>query len=227
MGAKIRISDQKSLILIRRHTTPMFAGDATASYDSKKCKLALRQFIFVSPNHFVVFDRVISTRPDYKKTWLFHTAREPSLTGSVFSAVHEEGRVITKTLLPKDAILKKIGGPGRQFMAGGRNWSLPKSHPVPATNELFGQWRMEIAPKENRKEDFFLHLIQVGDLSLTKETESTLVDEGNRIGLTYRYNKKVVTVLFAKTGKAAGFIQILDNGQVVVEQPLSDSVLAQ
>ena len=49
------------------------AGDATACYLPEKCGLALRQFVFIYPDYFVICDRVTSTDPSYKKEWLLHT----------------------------------------------------------------------------------------------------------------------------------------------------------
>ena len=55
------------------------AGDATACYSNKKCKLALRQLVFLMPDFFVICDRVTSVEPDYKKAWLLHTQNEPEV----------------------------------------------------------------------------------------------------------------------------------------------------
>ncbi|MFA6472296.1 MAG: heparinase II/III family protein, partial [Candidatus Latescibacterota bacterium] len=60
------------------------AGDATGSYSREKCSLVLRQFVFLHPDYFVIFDRVVSTSPEYKKTWLLHTATEPLIEKSIF-----------------------------------------------------------------------------------------------------------------------------------------------
>ncbi len=87
------------------------AGDATDAYHPDKCRLALRQFVFIAPDWFVIFDRVISTAPTYPKTWLLHTTAEPALEGDTFSAAHEEGRLFCRTLLPERAAIGKLGGP--------------------------------------------------------------------------------------------------------------------
>ena len=55
------------------------AGDATEAYAHEKCELAVRQIVFINPDYFVIFDRVISKEPDYQKTWLLHTADEPAI----------------------------------------------------------------------------------------------------------------------------------------------------
>jgi len=200
------------------------AGDATPCYNSEKCKLALRQFVFIPPDHFVVFDRVTSTKPDYKKSWLLHTAREPKVEGMMFQADHEEGRIMCRTMLPEDAVLTKIGGPGKQFWADGRNWPLPEGYRIPDTNEFLGQWRMEVEPGQARNEDMFLNLIQAGDLSMSEMSPAKLIEKDNQVGVSFRFGGNETTVMFAVEGKAAGHIRIVSNGKTLVDKPLTESV---
>ncbi|MBI3945209.1 MAG: heparinase II/III family protein, partial [Armatimonadetes bacterium] len=99
-------------------TNPLFAyvaTDATPTYHPDKCAQMVRQFLFLTPGHFVVFDRVTSKNPDYPKTWLLHTGNEPVFRGKEFRADQEEGRIFCRTLYPLDATLEKIGGPGKEF----------------------------------------------------------------------------------------------------------------
>jgi hypothetical protein len=223
-------SSQLGSEVVAFETGPYFtyiAGDATASYNSEKCKLALRQFVFIPPDHFVVFDHVTSTKSDYKKTWLLHTAREPEVEGLTFQAEHEEGRIMCRTMLPEDAVLTKIGGPGKQFWADGRNWPLPEGYRIPDTNELLGQWRMEVSPGEARSEDLFLHLIQVGDLSLSAMAPADLIREDGRVGVSFRFGENETRVLFAAEGKAAGHIRITSAGRILVDKALTESVQPQ
>ena len=93
------------------------AGDATECYKhgdadlGEKASLVTRQYVFLMPNHFVVFDRVSTTKPEYKKDWLLHTAYEPVIDGDVVRADHSGGRMFCRTLLPESATLTPVGGP--------------------------------------------------------------------------------------------------------------------
>ena len=40
-------------------------------------KSFVRQFVFIQPDVVVVFDRVVSTKPEFRKTWLLHSVDEP------------------------------------------------------------------------------------------------------------------------------------------------------
>lgn len=203
------------------------AGDATPCYHEKKCRLALRQFVFLPPNHFVVFDRVTSTQPEYKKTWLLHTATEPQIEGVVSQAAQQEGRLFCRTMLPERAAVTKIGGSGKQFWSDGRNWPLPKGYRTPDTTPLLGQWRVEVSPSQGRAEDLFLHVIQVGDSTLKRMVDSKLVRKGQQAGVRFRSAQDDWEVLFGTQGGASGHITLKRNGRTKVNRDLTREVAPQ
>lgn len=214
------------------------AGDATTCYEHnspnlpEKAKQVTRQFVFLPPSHFVIFDRVVSTKPSYSKQWLIHTACEPIIGGNSFHADQGQGRLFCRTLLPKDAELRKVGGPGNRFRALGKNWPWDKpgedqySKFSESVREIMGQWRVEVAPGAQRREDFFLHVIQVGDQSrgqmdkiVRLETETTY---GARIT---RADGQAWEVTFRKSGPLAGHIRA--EGKVNLNQNLTQHVQPQ
>lgn len=208
------------------------SSDATKSYHQDKAELVIRRFVFLPPDHFVIFDQVISTKPEYKKSWLLHTATEPVVRSNEFYADHEEGRLFCKTLLPDKAILTKIGGQGKQFWSGGMNWPLPMTNPdrnlnQSDTRELLGQWRMEISPENTGNEDVFLHLIQVGDRTLDSMTESKLLKSGDMTGVSFKYMQKEYEVKFNTRDKAGGRISVKQNGTELINENFSTQVKSQ
>jgi hypothetical protein len=202
------------------------AGDATGSYSADKCRLALRQFVFLNPDYFVVFDRVASTKPEYKKTWLLHTATEPQIEGSVFSESQGQGKLFSRTLLPEKAEMTKIGGPGKQFWAGGRNWPMPNNTP-PDTTQLLGQWRIEVSPSESKNEALFLHLIQVGDVNMPKMVKSELVKSGQQVGVRFSSGNRTWEVMFGTSEGASGHIAIHEGGKILVNRALTTGITPQ
>ena len=71
--------------------TPDFTllqGDLTEAY-SKKVRQVTRSFVFLNlrnaqvPAALVVFDRVVSADPAFRKYWLLHTLEEPRVDGDV------------------------------------------------------------------------------------------------------------------------------------------------
>lgn len=203
------------------------AGDATPVYDARKCELALRQFVFLPPDYFVVFDRVISKDPSYQKTWLLHTAAEPRFEGSEFSAVQDEGKLFCRTLLPEKAERVKIGGPEKQFWSGGRNWPLPKGYRTDPNNPLLGQWRVEVSPSKPSTSDVFLHLLQAGDRNVTHMVQSKLIRKGKQVGVRFTAGADTWEVLFATEAGPAGHIRLHREGRLLVDRDLTTTVMPQ
>ena len=199
------------------------AGDATATYHPDKCRLALRQFVFVAPDYFIVFDRVEAVRAEYPKTWLLHTAEEPKITEGAFTAESGGGRLFCRTLAPERALTVKIGGPGKQFWADGRNWPLPKNYRVPETNPLLGQWHVAVSPAEPREADVFLHFMQASGAQGTPAPASLLREEG-RLGVRFRAGARTWEIAFGTSGPASGRIRGVEDGRVILERDLAAGI---
>ncbi len=175
--------------------------------------------MFVMPDHFVVFDRVTSTKAEYRKDWLLHTQNEPQVEGREFRADHEEGRLICRTLYPKDAVLSKAGGAGKEFWACGRNWStLPEVEREWKEKGHLGNWRVE---------DVFLHLLRVGDRRLAAMDPAELVEQGGAVGVKFGAGGRSCTLTFALRGEAAGRVRIVSGGKTVADRELSRQVMPQ
>ncbi len=70
-------------------------GDATKSYNPAKMRAFVRQFLFIQPNVVIVFDRLVSTNPDFKKTWLLHSVTEPTISADgTMEIVNGDGRLV-------------------------------------------------------------------------------------------------------------------------------------
>lgn len=191
------------------------ASDATKAYSPEKVSLVVREFVYLMPDVFVVFDRVTSTDRDYRKRWLLHTVSEPVLhSPNEFSESSYGGRLICRTILPAKSELVTVGGPGKQFWSDGKNWSLPELTPEdwnyalrkmtpPDSHPLLGQWRVEVSPAKAAEKDFFLHLIQVGDKDLEALPATKRIRERGRVGVAFDYGDKSFRILF-DTGEKYG-----------------------
>lgn len=208
------------------------ASDASACYNEAKAQEVIRQFVFIYPDYFVVFDRVASKKPEQKKTWLFHTQEEPEVQTNGFSAVQREGKIFVRTLLPKEPKMVKVGGPGKEFWAGGQNWPIDpvwlKQVDPTGTNNLFGQWRMEISASQDNQKDLFLHLLQVGDRQELKVmVPSRLIEDKSQAGVEFDTGKATIRVVFNKAGDIGGNIWITENGKQVLSRRLTSDVMPQ
>ncbi|MHC4430697.1 MAG: hypothetical protein ACYTBS_02545, partial [Planctomycetota bacterium] len=190
------------------------AGDATRCYQHggrdglpEKCRLVTRQIVFLIPNHFVVFDRAETTDASYRKDWLIHTAHTPAVSGKIIRADHGEGRLFCRTLLPADATLTSVGGPGKEFWAAGRNWNIVADGLKGESLALMGQWRVEVTPAGPRKSDVFLHVIQVGDRRLEAMDETRLLKTRNTCGVRLTADSGTWEVTFNSTGELGGHVK--------------------
>jgi hypothetical protein len=201
------------------------AGDSTACYQhglvkgpgesglGEKCELMTRQIIFLIPNHFVIFDRVVSTDASYRKDWLLHTAHEPEIRGKTIRADHGKGRMFCRTMLPRDAAMQSVGGPGMEFRAAGKNWDIVRDGLTNESLALMGQWRLEVTPGNARQRDIFLHVIQVGGQDLEQMDEAELIEGDGRCGVMVKTGQQVWEVVFNSDGLLGGHISRSGRGR--------------
>jgi len=213
------------------------AGDATACYQHgvvrreglpdlpEKCELVARQIVFLLPHHFVIFDRVEATDATYRKDWLIHTAYRPVLDGHVLRADYNQGRMYSRTLLPEDATLTAVGGPGKEFWAAGKNWEIVAEGLTEENLALMGQWRVEVTPTAPRKTDLFLHVIQVGDRTLEAMDGIELLQGSQSYGVRLNAVDRAWEILFRTTGPLGGHIR--RSGAEAIDRPLATTVQPQ
>jgi hypothetical protein len=214
------------------------AGDATVCYQhglikkagqpnlDEKCALVTRQIVFLMPNHFIIFDRVVSTNADYRKDWLLHTAYKPEINDKIIRAEHNKGGMLCKTILPKDAVLKAVGGPDREFWAAGKNWDIVRDGLTEENLALMGQWRVEVTPGHSRKKDVFLHVIQVGGQDLEKMNKIELTEDSDAYGVRVVTDRQTWDIIFNSEGSLGGHITRTGKGQRI-DRDLSSSVQKQ
>ena len=199
--------------------SPMYsyiAGDITEAYAAGKAEKVTRSMVAFNtgdrarPCILIVFDRVTSTNPSFKKTWLLHCIQEPQIHGTT-SVVLRNGRhyrqnaryggkLIIESLLPKEASVAKIGGPGREFWIEGAQRNYPTTKDGAAEP---GAWRIEVSPSAPSRNDMFLHVMTVMDEQVSPETSGRLISSKNMIGVSLQNS----AVFFSRDGqllKAAG-----------------------
>jgi heparin/heparan-sulfate lyase len=145
------------------------AGDCTKAYVPSKLALWIRQIVFVRPHTFVIFDRVVSTRPDYGKTWLLHCRHEPEIDGNTAVITNREGRLTVQTLLPEQPVIRQVEG----YTYRGQTFDPPKT----ILSSVAERWRMEVLPSVAQTEDLFLHV-----LTTDEPQPARVVQNGERIG---------------------------------------------
>ncbi len=196
------------------------ASDATKCY-GEKCTEAIRQFVFLQPDYFIVYDRVGAAEAAYAKQWLLHTVEEPQISGHVMTVDQWHGRLFCETLLPTDGVLTTVGGPGREFWSNGKNWELDSKftdilHNIEAKTgrrTLLGNWRLEVTPAVAQKNDRFLHVMTVGGQDMATPVPATLVQTATEDGVELALPSGVVRVMFRRDGDVGATVVSQRNGQ--------------
>jgi hypothetical protein len=167
------------------------AGDCTRAYDPAKLSLWIRQIVFVRPHATVIFDRVVSTRADYAKTWLLHCRNEPEIVQDTVTIRDGKGKLVVESLLPDEARVRKVSG----YRYDGQTFDAPRT----VHSDLAAKWRIEVTP-EPAEEDLFLHVLWTDE-----PKPCTLIQKGAEVGV------KAGTFQVIFRGKVGGS---LDNGKV-------------
>jgi len=136
-------------------------GDATRAYSPHKLRAFTRQLLYLPDiNVLLVFDRVVSTDPTFRKTWLLHGVNMPWIDGTGtkssngeetfgnagwFRMQDGEGEILVHTLLPANHVTARRGGEGHEFWTpgdtnggpwgSGRNWALEPAEGGPLPDD--------------------------------------------------------------------------------------------
>ncbi|MDP6777046.1 MAG: heparinase, partial [Candidatus Latescibacteria bacterium] len=182
-------------------------GDITEAY-SEKVKEVKRSFAFINfhnadvPAALVVFDRVVSADPGYRKYWLLHCMEEPEVEGNRFTisrtAPGERGKLVNTALLPDvdNLEMEAIGGPGKEFWVFGENYQNSPRGDREGSHEL-GAWRMQLSPKAPSDLDCFLSVTQVMDRDSGSPHPVRLVEDEAVVGVQFADR----AVLFSRSGQ--------------------------
>ncbi len=177
-------------------------------YDSEgqggKVSQVTRQMVYLEDaDVLVVFDRVNSTNPAYKKKWLLHTPNkfvgggEVVALGSATNGIIEVdgdtipnhtmtmtnggGKLFLQTLLPASYTVNKVGGTGYRYYvetdgndADGYDGVNESAGYTEQSWHDYGDWRIEISPKTASNFDTFLNVLSPRS-STTASVESATV----------------------------------------------------
>jgi heparin/heparan-sulfate lyase len=192
-------------------------GDATACYSSAKCKEAVRQFVFIKPDYFVVYDRVTSVKPDQQKVFLLHTQNKPIEAKGVWRGCAGEGAIFMKTLLPAGAKGELVGGDGQECVVNGVNYPAASSEKAPRWQ---GRFRIEVSPAEAAAKTRFLTVLQASLKDTPEMVATKLVQTETEDGVELTTAEgKSCRVMFTRDGLIGGSIEIRQDGKALVKQP--------
>ena len=207
-------------------------GDITQAY-TNKVKEAKRSFVFLNlkssqvPAALIVFDKVVSSNPKFKKFWLLHSIEEPNIEGNRFIVKRtkngDTGMLQNQVLLPEanNTHIEKVGGPGKEFWVFGTNYPNDAQPGRPDDANERGAWRIEVSPVIPATENYFLNVMQVADNNCQQMNEVKRIDAKRIIGV--QIANRVVT--FSKNSEpVSGKFDITINGNQTMQFVLTDLV---
>jgi hypothetical protein len=186
------------------------AGDITDAYSSQKVSQVSRSMVTFNTHNeqypclFIVLDRVTSTNPDFKKTWLLHSIQEPEVKGRTISVIRDGkvpgggeygGKLVAESLLPDKVNIGKVGGPGKEFWIESTQTNYAAKSRSDAAEP--GAWRIEVSPTVKSESDVFLHVLSVMDKTTPKGPEVQRIEKGDLVGA----KALDVAILFSKSGQ--------------------------
>jgi len=188
------------------------AYNGPANKDEKNeatVKLFTRQMVYFRPetprgaDRIVVFDRTETVSPRVEKRWLLHPAGHPQVDGrerqeregrwtydggdlvtATNTAAGSFGRLFSRTLLPRNPRIVKIGGPGHEFEdPAGRNMPARGFDPADEREAQYvGTYRIEVIPSVASASDLFLHVLEAVDADVPAPTPATLLEGEQVVG---------------------------------------------
>ena len=179
-------------------------GDISRAY-TDKVKNHQRAFVFLNlentqvPAALIVYDIIVASNKDFKKTWLIHCVQEPVFSGNVCTVVRNEkgynGKLVNTVLLPQSQNIQwnKVGGPDNKYTVNGINYS---NYLRPNNSNDDADWRIELSPKIPSETDLFLNVMQVTDADNSQLLQIEQIDYDHFTGLKIADR----IVLFAKNG---------------------------
>jgi len=150
-----------------RETWLYVAGDCSKAYSRDKLECFTRQIVFIRPGTFVIFDRVRSTDPGFKKTWMLQAMAVPEGTSPNLTITNGQGRLFMQTLLPEAPQIHLAQGAGLYQYDG-------QSFPPDRDTGPAPQCRIEVSPGTPVLTDYFLHVLTAADASTASVPEASV-----------------------------------------------------
>jgi len=169
-----------------------------------------RQYLFLLPNTFVVYDRTVSVKPDYRVVWQLHSWNEPEVGDDSIKVKHWDGQLTCRTILPENPVMKK------QFQ-----------HLVGAEATTSDLWQTTVERSRPTREQEFLHVIHVGDASAQGAPQVTRVDGPDTVGVQVRADGFTYMVSFRRSGPVGGHVTVRRGATVLVDKDLTEEVQPQ
>ena len=169
-----------------------------------------RQYVYLLPNTFVVYDRAVGVKAGYRKVWQLHSWTEPTVSADTITTKQGEGQLTCMTLLPENPVMKKE----LQELTGSESTRADI-------------WRVTVEREAPVKEEQFLHVIHVGDASGYRKPDAARVDGDGTVGAEITADEMTYTVTFNTTGPVGGHVTVKKGAETLIDKDLTTEVQPQ
>ena len=193
--------DEDGLAVAVADLTPAYtnaqSGRGSFADRTRRVERMWRVFGYDQVNDAVlVFDDVVATKAEFRKRWLLHSIDAPVLGSDRFDLFipasgrpgRSGGRLHGQVLLPRQALLHSIGGPGFEFFVDGKNFD-EEGRAQAAIAQLGhgraepGAWRIELMPaREARADQFLVVMFPTAATAAAPAVRVTRLEDGERVG---------------------------------------------
>jgi len=171
------------------------AANAHGAYEndrrvSRPVESDIRQFVFLRPDLFVIYDRVVVEDPDTPVSWLLHSEDAAEITGDLVTITNGNGRLFSHTLLPRMASVT-----GEDQIGGNRNredYLIRVASPAGTSHE-------------------FLHILYATDTAVDRMPIARSLDTPEKAVVRFSLDTADITVRFNRQGETGGDIVIRKN----------------
>ena len=110
-----------------------------------------------------------------------------------------------QSLLPRNAVISTVGGPGKQYWVAdpGKNYPASKSGKDADNQAWRGNWRVEISPAKSAPSDQFLTILYPSDRGAAAPV-SKLIEKPGKAGCSVTVGGQTFEVLFHTEGPTGG-----------------------
>jgi VanZ family protein len=188
----------EDLVVAVADITPAYtnelSGEGSFSHRTRRVERFWRTFAYDRlEDVIVVFDRVTATRAAFPKRWLLHSIDKPTLFKVGFKVEvstteepgHPGGVLHGTVLLPREAIVERVGGIGAEFLVDGTNFDEQGKVAEAASRRRQsepGNWRIEVKPPGESEEDVFLVVLTPSLGRGNPHHQIQLLEDGDRMG---------------------------------------------
>jgi hypothetical protein len=191
----------------------------------KRVNSVERQFLYLTSDHIVIYDKIDAISKKFEKTWLLHSGsyydntNKPELNGTLkllegsyeagitesldsntFKIKNGDSQLLVKTLMPLKHKTRRIGGTDYEFWVRGENQPITGKIPEYRKIEDPGAWRIEINPIEQKKYHEFLHVLipRYKNPIPPPQIDKLEVEPQNTIGVQIKDEKNNRILVFSK-----------------------------